>query len=114
LLFSRRKDTARNLSTTQPRSRPTHTPTFQPTRPLTKPATAATYPQPMEVDAVRSRLSPLTPEERKHRLDHRLCLYCGKPGHQVTECRARANRTSRPAVRATSTTPAKNSQPQAL
>jgi hypothetical protein len=33
---------------------------------------------------------PLSKEERKRRFDNKLCLYCGKPGHMMRECRARA------------------------
>jgi hypothetical protein len=34
----------------------------------------------------------LTPEERKHRMDNNLCLYCGKPRHKAQDCRAPPNR----------------------
>jgi hypothetical protein len=34
----------------------------------------------------------LTPEERKHRMDNNLCLYCGKPGHKAQDCKALPNR----------------------
>jgi hypothetical protein len=33
----------------------------------------------------------LTPEERKHRMDNNLCLYCGKPRHKAQDCRAPPN-----------------------
>jgi hypothetical protein len=32
---------------------------------------------------------PLSAEERKHRFDNRLCLYCGRPDHTVQNCRRR-------------------------
>lgn len=32
--------------------------------------------EPMQVDTYH-----LSPEERDHRINHRLCLYCGEPGH---------------------------------
>ncbi|KAF8809799.1 hypothetical protein BYT27DRAFT_7093634, partial [Phlegmacium glaucopus] len=28
----------------------------------------------------------LTQQERQRRIDHKLCLFCGKPGHRVPEC----------------------------
>jgi hypothetical protein len=36
----------------------------------------------------RSSRGPLTPAQRKERMDKNLCLYCGKPGHKAKECRA--------------------------
>ena len=38
--------------------------------------------------------SKLTPEEYKRRMDNKLCLYCGKGGHRIKDCRARANKNS--------------------
>ena len=29
----------------------------------------------------------LTPEERQRRVDNKLCLFCGKPGHMARDCR---------------------------
>jgi hypothetical protein len=38
----------------------------------------------------------LTPEERKHRIDNDLCLYCSKKGHKASDCRlATANKKAR-------------------
>jgi hypothetical protein len=34
---------------------------------------------------------PLSDEERKHRFDNNLCLYCGKAGHTVQACRRSRN-----------------------
>lgn len=28
----------------------------------------------------------LTPEERQHRFNQQLCLYCGQPGHLISTC----------------------------
>ena len=42
------------------------------------------------------RRGRLTFEERKHRMDNNLCLYCGKPGHKAIECRAPPNKRPKP------------------
>jgi hypothetical protein len=57
-----------------------------------------------EINAAQGRPSfrrrgKLTPQERKHRMDNNLCLYCGKPGHKATECTAPPNRRPRPGSR---------------
>jgi hypothetical protein len=41
----------------------------------------------------------LTPEERKHRMDNNLCLYCGKPGHKAQDCRAPPNQFPKVPIR---------------
>lgn len=57
-------------------------------------------PMPMDLDnAQRQRQKPggfkpktrgkLTPAERDHRIQNKLCLYCGKPGHIANDCRAK-------------------------
>ena len=51
-------------------------------------------PEPMDLDAVRTNPAPdargpgrkLTKEERDHRFENNLCLYCGKAGHKVKDC----------------------------
>jgi hypothetical protein len=48
-------------------------------------------PEPMELDSTH-RKQKLSQEERKQRMDNRLCLYCAKPGHQVKDCRSTKNR----------------------
>lgn len=48
------------------------------------PSSSASGPQPMELGALQS--NKLTPEERQRRLDQKLCLYCGKPGHRIAQC----------------------------
>jgi len=47
----------------------------------------------------------LTPEERKHRMDNNLCLYCGKPGHKAQDCRAPPNRFPKAPIRRIDTIP---------
>lgn len=51
-------------------------------------------PQPMDIDldATRnSRFGPLTAQERNRRINLKLCLYCGKPGHISRDCRSKNN-----------------------
>ena len=43
--------------------------------------------------APQSNRGPLTPAQRKERMDKNLCLYCGKPGHRAKECRAKGNKS---------------------
>ena len=38
----------------------------------------------MQIDV--TRFKPLTEQEKKQRLEENLCLYCGQPGHQVSNC----------------------------
>ena len=58
----------------------------------------------MDLSAVTSRprtgpRGPLTAEERQHRIEKSLCLYCGEPGHLARDCekkkRAQAARGAR-------------------
>ena len=49
------------------------------------------FSEPMQCDSSR-----LSPEERQHRLKNHLCLYCGKAGHQLRECRARPLKPNAP------------------
>lgn len=58
----------------------------------------------MDLSAVTSRprarpRGPLTAEERQHRIEKSLCLYCGEPGHLARDCekkkRAQAARDAR-------------------
>jgi hypothetical protein len=44
------------------------------------------------------RRGKLTPEERKHRMDNNLCLYCEKPRHKAQDCRAPPNRFPKPPI----------------
>ncbi|KAM8977549.1 glycoprotein-N-acetylgalactosamine 3-beta-galactosyltransferase 1-like [Pelodytes ibericus] len=41
--------------------------------------------EPMQIGIARG---PLTSKERLHRRIHKLCLYCGKPGHLLKDCKA--------------------------
>jgi hypothetical protein len=49
---------------------------------------AASSPTPMEVDFGTLRSGPLTDDEKKHRRDNNLCMYCGKPNHKRFDCPA--------------------------
>jgi hypothetical protein len=46
-------------------------------------------PRPMELDAWRPKFKKLSDEEKKRRMDNKLCLYCGKPGHFSDKCPSR-------------------------
>jgi hypothetical protein len=41
----------------------------------------------------------LTLEERKHRMDNNLCLYCGKLRHKAQDCRALLNQFPKAPIR---------------
>jgi len=43
------------------------------------------------MDLTRAR-GPLTNEEKQYRRDHRLCLYCGEPGHIAAYCTHKVSR----------------------
>ena len=70
-------------------------------------------PVPMEIDAVRPRFTHLTDEERKHRKENNLCLYCGKAGHIAADCRVRNKSGTQLKVNATHKLESKNLKPQA-
>ena len=42
---------------------------------------------------------PLTEQEKKRCRDNNLCMYCGKPGHIASECRAPPNKQPNPPPR---------------
>lgn len=44
--------------------------------------------EPMQIDASRPFFKKLTDEEKKRRMENKLCLYCGKPGHMAKDCPA--------------------------
>ena len=50
---------------------------------------------PMEIGAVHKKFSPLTPEERKRRIENKLCLYCGQPGHMAGSCPAKSQHSKK-------------------
>jgi hypothetical protein len=54
-------------------------------------SSAALRGTPMDLDAASSnkKFKPLTPEERQHRIDNNLCLYCGHEGHRASDCPAK-------------------------
>src|SRR5207248_8448714 len=43
-------------------------------------------PGPMELGNLSRNPKKLSPDERRNRMDNKLCLYCGGPGHQVKDC----------------------------
>jgi hypothetical protein len=55
-----------------------------------------------EINATQGRRAPfkkrgkLTQQERQHRMDNNLCLYCGKSGHRAIDCIAMPNKNPRP------------------
>jgi Ty3 transposon capsid-like protein len=85
---------ANNLDSRLMQHRPHNTP-WQPSR---HSARSSQNPDAMELDALSystkanpapassSPRGPLTQEEKQHRMDNNLCLYCGKAGHSVKEC----------------------------
>ena len=42
-------------------------------------------PTPMEIESTQCR-GPLSDAEKQQRRAHRLCLYCGSPGHIAVNC----------------------------
>jgi hypothetical protein len=50
--------------------------------------TSVKGPWPMDVDSVQPR-KPLTQAEKDYRKKNGLCLYCGKPGHTLANCRSK-------------------------
>lgn len=48
-----------------------------------------TGPTPMDLDATVQTRPPLTREQKQHRREKNLCLYCGKPGHTIAQCRSK-------------------------
>ena len=50
----------------------------------------STGPEPMQIDAVRTKT--LTLEEKKRRMEEGLCLYCGDGGHRAGNCPKKQNR----------------------
>jgi hypothetical protein len=71
-------------------SRNTNNSSFSPCVPPTSSSSSSTLPpgEPMEIDATKTGKprGPLTPEERQHRKDLKLCLYCGGPNHDAKSC----------------------------
>jgi hypothetical protein len=118
LLYQRRRTnpytTSRSTNSridTPVKTRPfTFQPSSRPTNITSTPASSTFTPVPMEVDAVRPRFAPLTTEERKYRMDNKLCMYCGKTGHIARDCRTKSSIHGQVNANVSSS---KNSQPQA-
>jgi hypothetical protein len=79
-----------------------------------KPTPSTSSTSEMKPNPIANLLGPdgkLTPEERKRRLDNKLCLRCGKTGHMVADCpqtskpRAKARAATAAASATTSATP---------
>jgi hypothetical protein len=47
---------------------------------------ASSGPMAMDIDLVRTRREPLSPEERARRFDNQLCMFCGAAGHFKASC----------------------------
>ena len=60
-------------------------------------------PTPMEIDTTRRR-GPLSEEEKQRRRAHRLCLYCGGPGHIAVNCPNRPKRQVNQIIACTNST----------
>jgi hypothetical protein len=73
----------------QPRVPPRHT--NAPRRPAPVQATAAATPSAneMSMDLDTVKFKRLTHQEKQHRREAGLCLYCGKSGHMARECPAK-------------------------
>lgn len=56
------------------------------------PAVAVMGPTPMDLDATRPR-GPISDAEKKRRYDMNLCLYCGNPGHRLSDCKLRSGKS---------------------
>jgi len=50
-------------------------------------------PVPMEIGASRTQFSPLSTDEKKRRVEQKLCLYCGQPGHVAKDCPVKFHRS---------------------
>uniref|UniRef100_A0A8C5WGQ2 ribonuclease H n=1 Tax=Leptobrachium leishanense TaxID=445787 RepID=A0A8C5WGQ2_9ANUR len=79
-----------------------HTPVkrYMQTPPVITSTTSPSEEEPMQIGVVRG---PLTENEKSRRRSLGLCMYCGRPGHQVRECRAKPpSRSGEPAQPTTS------------
>lgn len=85
--------------------------TFATARDYVQPATVTSHrtietsvkgPWPMDVNTVQPR-KPLTQAEKDERRKKNLCLYCGKPGHRVQDCRAKPSTQKVSAIQKSST-----------
>jgi len=69
--------------------------TASPVRPV-KPLHSAVPQRADDFDAARPTFRKLTEQEKEHRRQHDLCLYCGKQGHMARECLSRPKTPHRP------------------
>jgi hypothetical protein len=51
---------------------------------------------PMEIGASRKQFSTLSADEKKRRIEQKLCLYCGQPGHVAKACPVKFHRSQDP------------------
>ena len=88
LLFRRRQEK---------QERAASRPSVWPNRPLSTLARPQPNngPVPMDLSSTAFKKGPLSPEERQRRFSADLCLYCGKPGHKIRECKARTDNQHR-------------------
>ena len=92
-----------NMSSNIPRSNPLrhYSPTAnnspnQPSPSSSFGSSSSSGPTAMELGASRKQTfySPIPDDEKKRRLDLKLCLYCGQPGHVVKTCPAKSRSSS--------------------
>ena len=90
ILFQRRREKASRQQRTVFKQLPK--PFVYPTEPVAEDA----GPTPMELNSLQ-QLShqPASQVVRRYRLDNNLCLYCGKPGHQLRTCPKKQNKEQR-------------------
>jgi hypothetical protein len=92
LLFNRRRS-AKSTSYVETMKRPSSSVSRSSAPVTTSTPDSAFGPWPMDVDSIQHK-GPLTQEEKDRRRQNNLCLYCGKAGHQVKDCRAKSSSTS--------------------
>lgn len=81
-LHERKMDSRRQSSRPTPQA---STFTRPPMKTFERKTTSTTVP--MDLDGTKAKkFQPLTDQEKKRRRDNNLCLYCGGPGHKVSEC----------------------------
>ena len=83
----------------------------QPSTPRPSPANSPARPSRPVNEYLKGMLTAdgkLKPKERKHRQDLNLCLYCGKSGHKVSECRSRSTQLKAATTVKTDASPSKS------
>ena len=82
-----RKSRDLHLQNFPPRFQSTYTPTRKETRVINEASTVNNGLIPMDLDGTSSfPRGPLSDDEKERRRNANLCLYCGRPGHKVSEC----------------------------